>query len=165
MKIYSLAHGFFGLLLFGQTALALELYVATSGDDGNAGTKTAPYASITAARDALRASGKLGKEPCTVVIGEGVYRLHEPVTFTPADGGSEQAPVVYRAADGARVTFTGAQEVTSKWVLWKDGIYRTQVGKMDAVDQLFVDTKRMAHSNMKAVGRTIVRGPRIRPIT
>jgi hypothetical protein len=130
------------LLAMSTSASALEIHVAVNGNDANPGTHTSPLATITAARDALRISGKLGEKSCTVVMGEGVYRLSAPITFTPADSGSEGAPVVYRAAEGASVTFTGAQEITTTWESWKDGIYRTQVGEMDAVDQLFVNQSR-----------------------
>ena len=96
-----------GLLAASCTVHALDIYVSPVGNDSQTGTKTQPVASITAARDLLRDSGKLGTEPCEVILGAGVYRLSEPVTFTPADSGSEAYPVTYRAVDGADVVFTG----------------------------------------------------------
>ncbi|MDF7806314.1 right-handed parallel beta-helix repeat-containing protein [Pontiellaceae bacterium B12219] len=122
--------------------LARTVYVSPQGDDANAGTQTAPFASIAAARDALRASGKLGKESCEVIIGSGTYRFTEPLTLSPSDSGSKDAPAVYRAAEGAEVVFTGAQEINGSWEHWNDGIYRTEVGRMQAIDQLFVNHRR-----------------------
>ena len=80
---------------------AEEFYVSPQGDDANPGTKSEPFASVVAARDALRESGSLGKEACQVIIASGTYRFAKPLTFSPEDSGTEAAPVVYRAADGA----------------------------------------------------------------
>lgn len=148
-----------GLLAASCTVHALDIYVSPVGNDSQTGTKTQPVASITAARDLLRDSGKLGTEPCEVILGAGVYRLSEPVTFTPADSGSEAYPVTYRAVDGADVVFTGAQTITSEWDLWQDGIYRTQVGEMDAIDQLIVNGSRQILARYPDLGAGYVLKP------
>ncbi|MEI6502295.1 MAG: hypothetical protein WCP21_14870, partial [Armatimonadota bacterium] len=55
----------FGLLL-AVTSLALAaettLYVSPTGNDRNAGTLAAPVATVTAARDAVRARRAAGKQ-------------------------------------------------------------------------------------------------------
>ncbi|SDS23138.1 Right handed beta helix region [Polaribacter sp. KT25b] len=121
---------------------ALDIHVATNGSDANDGTASKPLLTIKAAQAKLRASGLLGKEACNIVIHEGVYRLITPLQITTADSGSEQFPVVYSAAKNENVVITGAQLITSKWEEFKDGIYRTHVGDLNAIDQLFVDQKR-----------------------
>ena len=65
-----------------------------------------------------------------------------PLRITPEDGGSEKHPIIYCAADNEEVVITGAQLITTQWELSKDGIYRTNVGNLNAIDQLFVDDKR-----------------------
>lgn len=148
-----------GLLAASCTVHALDIYVSPAGSDNQAGTKAQPVATIAAARDLLRDSGKLGTESCNVLIAAGVYRLSEAIKFTPADSGSEAHPVTYRAADGAEVVLTGAQTISSKWQLWKDGIYRTQVGEMDAIDQLIVNDSRQILARYPDLGAGYVLGP------
>jgi|TARA_R110000764_G_scaffold70279_2_gene145284 hypothetical protein len=71
-----------------------------------------------------------------------VYRLKEPITFTPADSGTELYPVTYKAEEGLKVILTGAQTLTPDWKRWKDGIYRTKVGEENTIDQLIVNNRR-----------------------
>jgi len=129
-------------LFFSSVAYAIDFHVAPNGNDKNTGTYESPFVSINAARDALCISGCLGKEPCTIIIHAGVYRIENPILFRPEDGGSEAFPVVYRAASNEKVILTGAHLVTSPWKEWKNGIYRAQIGTMDAIDQLFVGGQR-----------------------
>lgn len=130
-------------LFFGIIALsAKEVHVSADGNDANDGTAKAPLASISAARDALRDSGCLGKEPCTVIIHGGTYRIETPIIFSPEDGGSEVFPVVYRAAPEEVVVLTGAQIINTSWEAWETGIYRCRVGGINPIDQLFVGGKR-----------------------
>lgn len=121
---------------------ALDIHVATNGSDSNEGTKDKPLLSIEAAQHKLKSSGLIGKELCRIIIHEGIYRLSTPIKITTEDSGSQQYPVTYCAAKNEKVVFTGAQLITSKWELFKNGIYRTNVGNLNAIDQLFVDTKR-----------------------
>ena len=46
-----------------------------------------------------------------MIFSEGVYRFSETVSFSAKDSGTETAPVIYRAADGERVVFSGAVEL------------------------------------------------------
>tara|TARA_R110002124_G_C8974562_1_gene515832 strand:- start:20694 stop:20969 length:276 start_codon:yes stop_codon:yes gene_type:complete len=71
-----------------------------------------------------------------------VYRLKEPITFTPADSGTELYPVTYKAEEGLKVILPGAQTLTPDWKRWKDGIYRTKVGEENTIDQLIVNNRR-----------------------
>ncbi|TWU43525.1 hypothetical protein Q31b_25660 [Novipirellula aureliae] len=134
--------GVVGLLFLGCSVFAEEIHVAANGNDMNKGTLSSPLATLGAAQDALRQTGRLGKEPCAVVIHAGTYRLSKPLVLGPADCGSEDAPVVYRAAVDEDVVITGAQRITSAWEAWKDRIVRTQLGKTEAIDQFFVNGER-----------------------
>ncbi|WP_158965992.1 peptide-binding protein [Paraglaciecola sp. L3A3] len=147
------------LLLTSPILQACDIYVSPLGVDSNTGSKANPVATITAARDLLRNSGKLGLESCEVIIAAGVYRLNEPITLTPADSGTKAFPVTYRAAENAKVVVTGAQTITRAWKLWKDGIYRTQIGKQDTVDQLIVNDSRQIMARYPDLGAGYVLGP------
>ena len=121
----------------------------------NPGTKTAPFQSPAAARDAARKFA--GKEPVTIHVADGIYYLHETLVFTPADSGTEQCPVVYRAEPEGEAILSGGQRLALKWAEYKDGIYRADTPSGLAVDQLFINGKcqRMArYPNFDAANTT-----------
>jgi len=94
---------------------ARELFVAPDGRDTNPGSREAPFASLPAARDAIRGMREEGTFPpdgITICLREGMYSLEEPLVLGPGDGGDATAPVVYRAAPGERVILTGGRTVT-----------------------------------------------------
>jgi hypothetical protein len=100
----------------GWKVLAADLYVARGGNDSNPGTRPAPFASLTAARDAIRKlklSGPL-QEGVTVHCHPGLYPLAGAVEFQAQDSGSATAPITYLAERGATVRLTGGREV-SDW--------------------------------------------------
>ncbi|WP_372797078.1 right-handed parallel beta-helix repeat-containing protein, partial [Pontiella sp.] len=135
-----------------SSVLAHTVYVSPKGHDANRGTKAAPLSSVAAARDALRAGGKLGKEPCAVILEAGIYRLAEPLRFTPQDSGAEGAEVVYLAAEGADVTLTGALSLKLNWKPWKDGIYQAKLESEQTVDQLFINGTRQVMARYPNAG-------------
>ena len=86
---------------------AKTLYVAPNGNDGAAGTATAPLATLAGAREkvkALRASGVTSE--INVIFAGGTYYFNNTVVFDKDD--SQSAKVTYKAADGEEVVFTGA---------------------------------------------------------
>lgn len=133
-----------------------EIYISPNGSDAHPGTAAQPLATLGAARDALRASGQLGQQPCKVILQEGVYRMSEPLVLTPQDSGAEGAEVIYMAAEGAEVTLTGALTLDLNWTPWKDSIYRAKLDSSEFIDQLFVNGNRqmMARYPNKVEDRT-----------
>jgi hypothetical protein len=91
------------------TLHAAEVHVGTNGSDDGPGTREQPFATLTRARDAVRElkRRRTADEPTDVVIHGGTYFLPETVVFSPADSGTEKAPVTYRAVDGHRVVLSG----------------------------------------------------------
>ena len=94
------------LILWIIPAHALNIHVATTGSDSNKGTQSKPLLSIEAAQKKLRASGRIGKEFCKIIIHRGTYRLNTPLSMTTDDGGSEKYPVIYCAAENEEVVIT-----------------------------------------------------------
>lgn len=82
-----------------SAADAVTFFVATDGNDQNAGTIDAPFATLAKARDAVRAAGK----PAVVNIRGGVYHLTETLELTSKDKNT-----VYRAYMDEEVLFTGS---------------------------------------------------------
>ena len=138
-----------------EHALALDLHVAPNGNDANPGTDAKPLATLAAARDAARKVA--GKESVTVHVGDGVYHLPETLVFTPADSGSTEFPVVYRAVKEGRAVLSGGSELQLAWKPFRDGIFQAAAPQGLEIDQLFINGKaqRMArYPNFDAAKKT-----------
>jgi len=115
------------------TALALgsatagEFFVSPKGDDRAAGSREQPFATLTRARDAIRALGK--REPVTVHIRGGNYYLAEPFRLAPEDSGTVQCPIAYQAFGDEKPVFSGGTPVTS----WRKGERGQWVASLPAV--------------------------------
>ncbi|MBI5835022.1 MAG: right-handed parallel beta-helix repeat-containing protein [Armatimonadetes bacterium] len=93
---------------------AADFTVSPGGRDTNPGTAAAPFATLTRARDAVRArilGGKLPAGGLTVELRAGNYELAEPLALDARDSGSEGRPVVWRSAPGAKVRVIGGRLV------------------------------------------------------
>ncbi len=146
------------VVLAGSTAAAwaADIYAAPGGNDEwsgaiatpNADGDDGPVASLAAAkaraRDILTAEPDRA-EPIIVEFADGVYSLDDTVVFGPGDGGAEEAPVIYRAAEGARPVLSGGKRV-SGWDVGDDGAWRVTLEEVEADDwdftQLFVNDQR-----------------------
>lgn len=99
------------------------------------------------ARDAVRALKAAG--PLTaavhVHVADGTYALTEPLVLTPEDSGTEQAPIAYEAAPGARPVFSGGRALHG-WQAAGDGLWTLRIPEVAAgqwyFEQLFVDGRR-----------------------
>ncbi|MBI2421773.1 MAG: right-handed parallel beta-helix repeat-containing protein [Candidatus Hydrogenedentes bacterium] len=123
------------LILFGLCALVntaastapLTLHVAPNGVDTATGASADDaLATLTGARDRLRTLRPEGKldEGAIVQIAAGAYALTAPVEFTPADSGTEDAPILFRGAGTGQTIFSGGRAITG----WK------QEGKLWVAD-------------------------------
>lgn len=90
----------------------LEIHVATTGSAAGAGTAADPVDSLESAR-ALVKSKKTAdpNTPINVIFHGGEYRFSKTVNFDQNDSGSAGAPITYMAAEGEKVTFTGAERI------------------------------------------------------
>jgi len=99
------------------TSRPVEFYVATYGDDLDPGTKARPFATLEAARDAIRqlkAAGRLDRS-VTVWVRGGVYGRTRPFELKAEDAGSESSPIIYRAYEGETVSLCGGRELPPGW--------------------------------------------------
>jgi hypothetical protein len=88
----------------------LTLHLSPGGDDSNPGTAERPLASLQGARDRLRSLRKTGAVPigsALILAHGGDYQVTHTLTLAAEDSGTEQAPVIYRAAPGEKPRFTG----------------------------------------------------------
>ena len=95
------------------TPAPADVYVATHGDDANAGTPRAPLRSLEAARAMMRQQQKHGqsRQTTTVWIAGGTYYLAASFEFSADDSGDKAAPVVYRAVAGQQVRLVGGRRI------------------------------------------------------
>jgi hypothetical protein len=95
------------------TTFAAEVYVGPNGKDGNDGTRARPFASLTQARNAVRAIKAKGvKGPIGVRILPGEYPVIDTLALTAEDSGQEGAPVVYQATEKGKSVFYGGARLT-----------------------------------------------------
>ncbi len=103
-----------------NTQEGIAIHVAPTGRDTwsgdlpapNAEKTDGPRASLAAARDQIRQRKAAGRQgPFTVVVHAGTYCLHETLKLSAEDSGLREAPVIYRAAEGARPTLIGGRRV------------------------------------------------------
>jgi hypothetical protein len=99
--------------------------VSPSGNDSNDGlTPSTPFATLTGARDALRAATGRTADGTSTITGvwtgaqirlmDGTYDLSgAALVLDERDRGTEEHPVVWRAADGASVVITAGHAVPS----------------------------------------------------
>jgi hypothetical protein len=119
---------------------AANLHVAPSGNDGNPGTRAAPFRTLAAARDAARRFA--GKESVTVHVADGIHYLPETLVFTPADSGTEAHPVTYQAVNEGKAVLSGGLKLDLAWKAGANGVFTATTPPGLAIDQLFIDGRR-----------------------
>ncbi|TCD12247.1 L-rhamnose mutarotase [Pedobacter frigidisoli] len=126
----------FSLLSF--KASAVDIYVAKNGSDANLGTKEKPLATlhlaIRKARELRRLNDSSIKGGIRIIIGKGVYQLHEPVILRPEDSGTKDSPTEIMATE--KVILSGGVKING----WKKlsgtipGLPKESVGKVWVAD-------------------------------
>ena len=148
----------------------IRFYVSPDGSDQWSGRspgrsllggKGGPFATIARARDAVRdlrkADGGL-KKPVVVSLRGGVYRLTEPVVFTPEDSGTPECPITYAAYRNETPLLSGGIAVTG-WKeteangrkAWRAELPDVKEGKW-RFQQLFVNGQRRPRTRLPKQG-------------
>jgi len=121
-------------------------YVSRSGHDSDPGTKSAPFATLARAQQALRSRKRTSSGPAVVEVGQGTYALDRPLVFSSEDSGSEGSPVVFAASPGESVTISGSRTLDCRWKPDRDGILMCDLPAVKRGElrfsQLFVNGKR-----------------------
>ncbi len=95
-------------------AHAQSIHINPKGNDKNPGTKEKPVASLEAARSLVRKYKKAKGLPnggINVVLHEGIYDLQQSFLLTEEDGGKKDAPIIWSAAKGEKVSITGGKTI------------------------------------------------------
>ena len=137
----------------------LQLHVSASATGKADGTAARPFATLEAARDALRKIRRRAglKSPVRVRVAPGVYRLSAPLVFTPEDGGTARCPVTW-SGDGGRPLISGARAIEG----WTEGVingrpcWQTVLPDVKAgrwwFTQLFVNGRRRLRARLPKSG-------------
>ena len=151
-------------------ARALDIFVATNGNDAwtgalaapNAGATDGPLRTITAAQTIARQRlsamvAGATRQSVNVRIAAGEYRLSAPLSFTPADSGVPGAPVAYRAETAGTVTLSGAISAGTATGPAAGTLVNLPAPALDAIamrggSQLFVNGKRAVLARSPNVG-------------
>ena len=96
-----------------QPATGTQLYVSPTGDDAAEGAIDAPLKTLEGARNKVRELKQSGLPAggITVNLLGGEYLASSALELTAADSGEAGKPIVWKAAEGAEVTFSGTVSV------------------------------------------------------
>ena len=138
-----------------------KIYLSPAGSDSNPGTIEKPLASLPAARDmarAIRAGNP--KQPVEITALEGEYFMLRPLELDIRDTRTEISPLIFKAANGAKVTFRGGVEI-SGFEKVTDNLWRAfvpQVAYYDSYfEQLYVNGNRATRAKSPDKGFYYVR--------
>ena len=118
---------------------AWDIYVAPQGNDQASGSMQQPLATLTAARDRARASGRLGKEPVIIHLTPGTYFLKEPLVLEPQDSGSAAHPVTWRSTIEGGATLSGGIDLGADWRRESGNLWSIAAPKDTVIDGLEIE--------------------------
>ncbi|QNL50604.1 PDZ domain-containing protein [Olivibacter sp. SDN3] len=120
------------------------LYVSTTGDDRNNGSKEAPFANPLAAKKAiavLKKSGYTGS--IELIIEEGTYYLDQPMLFSAEESGEREHPYIIRAAEGHQVVFSAGVPLDLSWQKHDEKIWKAAVPAGISFETLFANGRQL----------------------
>jgi len=143
---------FFLVLSSGMTYAQTKFYVSPSGNDNNPGSIGAPFKTIAAARDAVRAINSSMSEDIIVYLRGGTYNINNTITFKPEDSGKNGHRIYYMAYPGETPVISGAVKVTG-WTQHSGSIYKAALNRSTKLRNLYVNDKRAQMSSKRITAR------------
>ena len=126
-----------------QPIAGTAYYVSPNGSDANSGTLSAPFLTITKARDVVRTVNAQMAEDIHVVLRGGTYRIGSAIAFAPQDSGTNGYRVRYESYPGETAVLNGAVSVTG-WAPASAGIYKASLARTTKLRNLYVNDVRAA---------------------
>jgi len=124
-----------------HSLIASEFYVAPNGDDQNPGTRKKPFATISAARDAVRKSIAGGmKEDVVVNIDAGNYFIEKPIELDECDSGRDGHTITYKGAPKLATRIYGGRRIIS-WTKINDREFAAEVPDLQQHYTLYENDK------------------------
>ena len=116
-------------------------YVSPTGSDTNAGTASAPFQTITKARDVVRTVNAQMTDDIHVYLRGGTYPISSAIAFGPQDSGSNGYRIHYEAYPGETPILNGATQVTG-WAPATGGVYKASLSRTTKLRNLYVNDAR-----------------------
>ncbi|MEO8900776.1 MAG: carbohydrate-binding protein [Polyangiaceae bacterium] len=116
-------------------------YVSPMGSDDNSGAESAPFKTITKARDVVRTVNSNMTGDIYVFLRGGDYRITDPITFEVKDSGTGNHRIYYQAYPGETPVINGATKVTG-WTPSSGGVYKATLNRTTKLRNLYVNDAR-----------------------
>ena len=128
-------------------------YVATNGDDNNAGTLATPFKTIEKARDSVRQINTNMSGDIMVYIRGGNYPVTNTIELTSADSATNDYRIFYQAYNDEKPVLNGATKVEN-WTQHDGNIYKATLNRSEKLRTLIVNDERayMASQRVGANG-------------
>ena len=130
-------------------------YVSPTGSDAAAGTESAPFQTVTKARDVVRTVNTNMTGDIFVYLRGGDYRITSPIAFGTQDSGTSSHRIYYQAYPGETPVLNGATKVTG-WTVSSGNIYKATLDRKTKLRNLYVNDARanMTSKTVTAQGGT-----------
>lgn len=144
-------------------ASEIKVYIAETGNDSNIGSKELPLASLSGALARIRAlkTSVNNTEPIEIIIGNGEYYITEPLVLKPEDSGTPDAPIIFRADEGAKPVFYGGKKIEGFEEV-SETVWRAKIPEVTtygwSFEQLYVNGKRAIRAKTPNKGFYFLRG-------
>ena len=125
----------------GTTPTQATYYVSPSGSDANPGSLSAPFLTVTKARDVVRTINSSMTADIVVYLRGGNYPVASTISFAPQDSGTNGHRIVYQAYPGETAVLNGATKVTG-WTVSSGSIYKAALGRSTKLRNLYVNDVR-----------------------
>ena len=150
---------FLALVIYPATMFSqgLTLIISPSGNDSWSGTETTPLKSLEGARNRIRQlkSQNDYEDTIKVIIKGGIYHMTSTFELTSEDSGTPSAPILYQAAPGESVIFSGGIQITGFKQL-DNGLWMARLPEVTfwnwTFDQLYVNGKRAIRAKTPNTG-------------
>ncbi|MCH4551434.1 PDZ domain-containing protein [Aestuariibaculum lutulentum] len=113
-----------------------EIFVSPNGNDTNRGSKQSPIQTIQKALDLAKAAKTRADDKVTIKLLAGDYYLTEPLTITPELNNLE---IIGEGTN--KVNVKGSKIIKTKWSIYKDNIWVTEINENIEFNQLFINGK------------------------
>ena len=125
----------------GGTPTQATYYVSPSGSDANPGSMSAPFLTVTKARDVVRTVNSNMTADIVVSLRGGNYPVASTIAFGPQDSGTNGRRIIYQAYPGETPVLNGATKVTG-WTVSSGSVYKAALARSTKLRNLYVNDAR-----------------------
>ncbi|HBF38195.1 MAG TPA: carbohydrate-binding protein [Firmicutes bacterium] len=135
-----------------MAATQASYYVSPTGSDNNPGTISAPFQTITKARDVVRTINSNMTGDIYVYLRGGTYNITSTITFGLQDSGTNGYRIYYQAYPSETPILNGATKVTG-WTQYSGNIYKATLNRSTKLRNLYVNDQRALMTSKTVTSR------------